>query len=104
MSDRHLSVSPGTVHRTSLRGVLICTPGSDRSHLLTPPGDVVWAALLDGCTEADLVVALAERFSADAAQIRTDVATLVDSLVEMGAVSSVPGPEPPGPTVAPDRS
>lgn len=55
--------------------------------LLEGSGCVVWLALADGGTMADVIAAASAMAGADEDEIREDVETLVDQLVIIGVVT-----------------
>jgi hypothetical protein len=55
--------------------------------LLEGSGCVVWLALAEGGTMADVIAAASAMAGADADDIREDVETLVDQLVVIGVVT-----------------
>lgn len=72
----------------SLRGMLVCPPGSDESRLIHAPGDLVWELLAEPTTVAAIADHLCERFDAPPAEVAADVAALIADLVALGAVDS----------------
>ena len=77
---------PEALWRYSLRGVLVCPPGTDTSQVVNAPGDAVWSLLDEPTTVAALATVLAAAFDAPVDRVRTDVQGLLDELTSIGAV------------------
>ena len=89
MSGPRLRHHPESLWRYSLRGVLVCPPGTDESQLVSRPADAVWTLLDEPISIDELVEVLAPAFGAPADQVHHDVTALVDRLLELGAVEQV---------------
>ncbi len=86
--------------------LVVFDPESAKVHQLDPVGAVIWQ-LLDGeATLAELIADLAEGFGVPEAQVRADVAALLDSLREHDLLddgtATAPPPSPPA-MAAPPR-
>jgi hypothetical protein len=77
---------PDSLWRYSLRGVVVCPPGNDVSHVIGTPGDVVWSLLDRPTSVAELAADLADAFNAPLDEVGDDVQALLDQLTAMGAV------------------
>ncbi len=86
MTPRRYRRHPQSLWRYSLRGVLVCPPGTDVSHLVGTPGDVVWSLLDRPASVGALAADLAAAFDAPVEEIGHDVQTLLDELTAIGAV------------------
>ncbi len=82
---------PESLWRYSLRGVLVCPPGTDASHVVGTPGDVVWSLLDRPTSVAALAAELADAFDAPVDRVGHDVQALLDELTAIGAVQMVVG-------------
>ena len=78
--------APDALARRVLRGVMVLTARDDEPFVITPPGDVIWDILADPIDLQDLVDLLADSFEGDKEQITGDVAALIQTLIEKGAV------------------
>lgn len=65
---------------------MVLTARDDEPFVITPPGDVIWDILADPIDLQDLVDLLADSFEGDKEQITGDVAALIQTLIEKGAV------------------
>lgn len=90
----NVELSPGTVvgrneavlHRRLLDGLLLLVPGSSEPLKISSPGEVLWALLEPPMRVGDLVVDLAEIYSAPSATVRSDVESILDELRAIGAI------------------
>lgn len=73
----------------SLRGVLVCPPGTSQTHLVSTPGELIWELLDEPTTVTEIADRLADRFDTTPAEIHSDVAALLADLIALGAVHSV---------------
>ncbi|MEM7285150.1 MAG: PqqD family protein [Actinomycetota bacterium] len=78
--------APNALSRRVLRGVMVLTPADDEPFLITPPGDVVWEILAEPIDLEDLVDLLSGTYDGDKTQITADVAALIETLIDKGAV------------------
>ena len=78
--------APDALARRVLRGVMVLTATDDEPFVITPPGDVIWEILAEPIDLQELIGLLAETFEGAKEQITTDVAALVETLIEKGAV------------------
>lgn len=65
---------------------MVLTATDDEPFVITPPGDVIWDILAEPIDLQDLVDLLADSFEGDKEQITSDVAALIQTLIEKGAV------------------
>ena len=86
MTPRRYRRHPESLWRYSLRGVVVCPPGTDVSHVVGKPGDVVWSLLDRPTSVAALAADLAAAFDAPLEEIDHDVQALLDQLAAIGAV------------------
>jgi hypothetical protein len=70
--------------------VVLLAPGAAAAAALRGPGAALWEALEQPATVAELASRLAGPFAVDPATVERDILSLVDELVELGAVRSVP--------------
>jgi hypothetical protein len=74
-------------------GVLVLTRAGDRAAAplaLTGPAPVLWLALDEPATVAELAELLSDALAIDAEDLRADVTTLLDSLGSQGYVETCP--------------
>lgn len=84
-SDR-IRRHPGTLWRSTARGVLLHSPSGAEPVLLTSPGDAVWAALADPVRVDRLVELLAETFATAPDAVASDIGPVLDRLLALGAI------------------
>lgn len=65
---------------------MVLTATDDEPFVITPPGDVIWDILAEPIDLQELVDLLADSFEGDKEQITSDVAALIQTLIEKGAV------------------
>ena len=97
MSESRFRIGPEIVHET-VDGEVIAIDLADGSYYsLAGSGSAVWEMLGQGASEAEIGVALADRFEAEEAEIGAAVATLLAQLRENGLIVSEEGTaaEPP---------
>jgi hypothetical protein len=88
MSERLRRRRPDVLWRRSLDAVLVLPSAADDVVTLAGTGVDVWALLETWTTVEQLTEALAAAFAADPAVVRADIATLLDSLDDLGVLES----------------
>ncbi len=78
--------APDALARRVLRGVMVLTAADAEPFVITPPGDVIWDILAEPIDLQDLVELLADSFEGEKERITSDVAALIQTLIEKGAV------------------
>jgi Coenzyme PQQ synthesis protein D (PqqD) len=88
--DSIVSRADGLIVETLGEEVVMLDPGSDRYLRLNPTGRLLWEALSQPATVAELGERLAGAFGISPARAREDTIAFVASLMEHGAVRVSP--------------
>lgn len=85
---------PAALSRETLPGTIVLGRGPDEFLLLEPPGDRVWAEIIEPISVGELVARLAVAFDAPIDVVRGDVSRFLDDLVGRGLAVEVPAQDP----------
>jgi hypothetical protein len=88
-----LSRSPGVLSRRVGSDVLVARLEAGDVHELSGGASALWQALDASMTLAELIDALADLHGVQRSEIAAQVEACVDSLVDVGVVSSHPAPD-----------
>jgi hypothetical protein len=77
--------SQGLVTQPMDGGIVMLDPGADRYLRLNATGKLLWEALAEPATVADLARLLGERAEISAERANADAAKFVEGLIEFGA-------------------
>lgn len=88
MSESRFRIGPEIVHETVDGEVIAIDLANGSYYSLAGSGPVIWELLGQGASEAEIGVALADRFEAGDAEIATAVSALLAQLRENGLIVS----------------
>ena len=91
MSELCFRIAPEIVHETVDGEVIAIDLANGSYYSLAGSGPAIWESLGEGASEAEIGVALAARFEAEEAEIKTAVSALLGQLQENGLIVASEG-------------